>query len=92
MLKIMTIPLNGNKYVIWAKSISLCLYNKSKLGYVLEKIERPESHSYKEWETNDRIVMSWLLNSMEPAIAMSFLFLDSMKEIWDSLVDIYGEG
>ncbi|CAN6459508.1 unnamed protein product [Victoria cruziana] len=36
--------------------------------------------------------MSWLSNSMEPAIAEGVLFLDSAKEIWDSLVEIYGGG
>ncbi|CAN6459980.1 unnamed protein product [Victoria cruziana] len=35
--------------------------------------------------------MSWLLNSMESSIAEGFLFLDSTKEIWEAVSEIYGE-
>lgn len=35
--------------------------------------------------------MSSLLNSMEPEIAEGFLFLDSAKEIWDFVNEIYRE-
>lgn len=35
--------------------------------------------------------MSWLLNSMESTIAEGFLFIDSVKEVWDAAVEIYGE-
>lgn len=92
-LKITTVPLNDNNYTVWVKSASLFLCGKSKFGYVTGKIERPKvtDPAYDAWETNDKIVMSWILNSMELAIAEGVLFFDSAKEIWDSLVEIYGE-
>lgn len=86
-----TIPLNGNNYTIWAKSVSLYICRKGKLGYIDGKIPKPNLSviTYTDWEINDRIVMWWLLNSMSPKIAESFLFLDSTKEIWDSVSEIY---
>lgn len=60
-------PLNGNNYDIWPKSASLFLCGKSKAGYVTGKIVRPEKTdpAYHERETNDRIVMFWVLNFMD---------------------------
>lgn len=34
--------------------------------------------------------MSWLLNSLEPTVAEGFLFLDSVREIWKSIAEMYG--
>lgn len=77
-------PTKWRNYTIWAKSTSLFLYSKSKLGFVIGKIPRPDKFdlSYDEWEANDRIVMSWLFNSMNLVIAEGFVFLDLMKKIW----------
>lgn len=88
--QITTVLLNGGNYTLWAKSTSLFLYGKFKLGFVMGKVVRPEKFdpTYDEWEANDRIVMFWLLNSMDPVIAEGFLFLNSIKKIWDSLADI----
>lgn len=56
-------------------------------------MQRPEESdaAFGEWELNDRMVMSWLLNSMEPSIAEGFLFLDFAREIWESAMEIYRE-
>jgi hypothetical protein len=35
--------------------------------------------------------MGWLLNSIEPHIADSFLLQETAKEVWDSLKELYGE-
>ncbi|CAN6459804.1 unnamed protein product [Victoria cruziana] len=92
-LKITTVPLNGTNYLVWSKSASLYLCGRGKAGYVNGKVCRPEEseEAYADWELNDRMVMSWLLNSMEPMIAEGFLFLDSAKEIWEAAAEIYGE-
>ncbi|KAF3776025.1 TMV resistance protein [Nymphaea thermarum] len=50
-----------------------------------------EDPNYVECEANDRIIMSWILNSMEQKIVEGFLFLYSAKELWDSLAEIYSE-
>lgn len=46
----------------------------------------------EEWEANNKIVMSWLLNLMDPSITEGFLFLNMAKEVWDALEEIYKEG
>lgn len=61
----------------------LLLYEKSKIRYINGLIRAPNraNPNYEEWEDNDRIIMSWLVNSMEPSITKNWLFLNSSKEI-----------
>lgn len=47
--------------------------------------------TFNEWELNNRMVVSWLLNSMEPSFIEGLLFLDSIKEIWNLAAKIYEE-
>lgn len=56
-----------------------------------ENIQRQENTNseFSEWELNDRTIMSWLLNSMEPSIVEGFMFLVFVQEIWESIVEIY---
>ncbi|CAN6444480.1 unnamed protein product [Victoria cruziana] len=92
-LKITTVPLNGTNYLVWSKSASMYLCGRGKAGYVNGKVCRPEEseEAYVDWELNDQMVMSWLLNSMEPMVAEGFLFLDSAKGIWETETEIYDE-
>lgn len=70
-------------YIIWAKSASLYLCEKGKMGYKDGRIYKPDvsNNAYNEWEINNKNVMSWQLNSMNPEIIEEFTFLDSVKEI-----------
>jgi gag-polypeptide of LTR copia-type len=43
-----------------------------------------------EWVANDLCVMSWIFNSMEPAIYNIFAYSNTSKELWDSLFEMYG--
>ncbi|KAF3789166.1 hypothetical protein EJ110_NYTH09777 [Nymphaea thermarum] len=40
-IKITTSSLNGSNYIVWAKSASLYLCGKSKIGYINGKIKAP---------------------------------------------------
>jgi hypothetical protein len=78
--KITHIILNGTNYLPWVHTATIGLGDISKLEYVTGELPKSESvnpnfpsaqekKALKEWRTNDLLVTSWLLNSMEPAIA-----------------------
>lgn len=68
--------------------MKLYLAGKKKLGYVTGTIVEPPhtDPSVGEWEAEHPLVMSWLLNSMEPTLSDGLLFANTAKEIWDSVV------
>jgi len=37
------------------------------------------------------MVVSWLLNSMVPDLSKAFLYVNSAQELWDELLERFGE-
>lgn len=101
--KLTTIVLNGNKnYIPWSRSVTIGLSGRGKLQYVTGTKEKPkptdpqkqteaETIKIEEWQTADHMVMSWLLNTMEPQIANMFMYYSSSKEVWDKAKKLYGQ-
>lgn len=75
--KLTTIILNGNKnYIPWSRSVTIGLGSKGKLHFVTGTKERPkpdkpneataaETAQIEEWDTNDQMIMSLLLSTMD---------------------------
>ncbi|KAI5327436.1 hypothetical protein L3X38_026832 [Prunus dulcis] len=82
-MKLSSILLNGLNYVAWSRAVTLSLGGKAKLGHINGKAKQPKSNDPKfdDWEATNRMVMSWLINSMEPAIVEIFTFSESAKEL-----------
>ncbi|RVW76072.1 hypothetical protein CK203_049183 [Vitis vinifera] len=41
---------------------------------------------FKEWKTENNMVISWLINSMNNDIGENFLLYETAKEIWDAAI------
>jgi hypothetical protein len=69
------IKLDGvGSYLSWSRRGMLILRTKSMEGYVLGKVLEPkekEEQEWKRWNATDSLVLTWLLNSLTPAIAAS---------------------
>jgi hypothetical protein len=91
------IKLDGvGNYLSWSRRAMLILRTKSVKGYVLGKVLEPEEkegHEWKKWNATDSLVLTWLLNSLTPAIAASVEALSTSTEVWDDLSKMYsGKG
>ncbi|XP_078160139.1 uncharacterized protein LOC144555617 [Carex rostrata] len=101
--KITTITLTGNKdYIPWSRSIQIALSGRGKLGFIDGTIKKPkpakqnepneeEKAKIAEWQTTDHLVMSMLINTMEPQIARLCMLLSSSKAVWDKVKRLYGQ-
>nr|GMD69793.1 Retrovirus-related Pol polyprotein from transposon RE1 [Ipomoea batatas] len=56
-------------------------------GEVLKPAETDAT--YRQWKSENHMVMSWLINSMLPGIGENFLLYHTAKEIWDGARDTY---
>ncbi|XP_031489855.1 uncharacterized protein LOC116257354 [Nymphaea colorata] len=92
-LKITSILLNHTNYLSWAKAARLFLSGRCKVGYITGRISPPPKNdsNYEVWESENDMVMAWLMNSMEPHISSLFLYKETAKEIWDTLKEMYSE-
>jgi gag-polypeptide of LTR copia-type len=91
--KITHILLNGTNYFSWVHTVTIGLGGRSKLEYVTGKLSKSEpvnsnfptaqeKKTLKEWRTDDLLVTSRLLNSIEPAIADNCMCARSAQGIW----------
>ena len=64
---------------------------KDKDEYLTEGITKPakEDAGYRKWKTENNLVMSWLLNSMNNDISENFLLFEMAKEIWDAAKETF---
>lgn len=91
-MKLSSILLNGLNYVAWSRAVILSLGGKPKLGHINRKVKQPkfDDPKFDDWEATNRMVMSWLINCMEPEIAEIFTFYESAKELLDCVKLLYG--
>ncbi|GAV58400.1 UBN2_3 domain-containing protein [Cephalotus follicularis] len=84
---------NGNFFLRWSQSVLLVIQGKGKIEYITGKVQQPDVNDpiYENWELNNSIVMTWLINSMELHISHTYLFLRTAKAIWDVVNKNYSD-
>ena len=69
----------------------LVIKGRGKVGHLTRVILPPSeiALNYGAWEAENSIVMAWLINSMEPSIGRTYLFRETVKEIWETAQEVY---
>ncbi|XP_076946787.1 uncharacterized protein LOC143618460 [Bidens hawaiensis] len=52
----------------------------------------PSNEKYEQWEQDDLVVFSWLIQNIEPALASNLTEFPTTKALWDALVVTYNSG
>ncbi|KAJ0927704.1 putative RNA-directed DNA polymerase [Helianthus annuus] len=88
------LKLNSQNYPLWARMIRVAIGGKSKtlLKHLTESPPEPSDDKYEQWEQNDLIVFSWLIQNIEPALASNLTEFPTSKSLWDALVVTYSSG
>lgn len=50
---------------------------------------KEDDATYRVWDTENYMVMTWLINSMEAKIGQTYLFLPTAQELQDTVQDTY---
>ena len=90
-----TQPLLGMRnYHSWSWAMVLALTAKKKIGFVNDKISKPEDDSplYEDWESCNTMVLSWLINSMHVDVSSSIMYYETAREMWLELKHLYSQG
>ena len=64
---------------------------KGKIGHLDGMVKMPERSDllFNKWEEENFMIMSWLVNSMQPKISRAYLFLKKTSDIWKIAKEIY---
>ncbi|WVZ26235.1 hypothetical protein V8G54_004779 [Vigna mungo] len=81
--------LTGSNYPSWSRTIRMTPISKNQMGFLNGVIAQPVAIDPLRipWERCNTLIMSWLLNSLSPSIAQSFIYFESVVAIWDDLRD-----
>nr|GFB80164.1 putative Gag-polypeptide of LTR copia-type [Tanacetum cinerariifolium] len=65
------LKLNNQNYALWTQMIQVVIGGKSKalLSHLTSDPPSQDNESYEQWEQEDLIVFSWLIQNIEPTIA-----------------------
>lgn len=67
---LVTVLLNDTNYLTWSRSVKRALVAKNNLGFVNGEVTEPkEEPAQSKWRRVDKMVNSWIINSMTKEIA-----------------------
>ncbi|GAU50785.1 hypothetical protein TSUD_192210 [Trifolium subterraneum] len=87
--------LDGSNYHSWARSMRRALGAKLKFEFIDGSIPMPVDAfdpSFRAWNRCNMMIHSWLLNSVEPSIARSIVFMDNASDVWLDLKERFSQG
>ncbi|KAL2235904.1 UNVERIFIED_CONTAM: hypothetical protein Sindi_1322600 [Sesamum indicum] len=92
-MSLVFVPLDGNNYFFWVKSIKFALGAKQKVGFIDGTCQKPthDKTEIEQWQRTDCMVVSWILNSISKDIAEAFLYTTSAMDLWLELESRFGE-
>lgn len=90
-LKITFVTFDGSNYLSSSNAMDIALCGRGRIGFLDGSIPASDSVAadYAEWRMNDRLVMSWLINSIDIKLHSLFNFSVSSKDLWDSIKELY---
>ncbi|KAJ8749583.1 hypothetical protein K2173_026232 [Erythroxylum novogranatense] len=83
-LQISPVKFDGTNYLTWSRSCLLFIKARGLQVYITDDSKRLDVNTsdYNQWESENSLVMSWLINSIKPEIARTYLLLDTATKIW----------
>lgn len=80
------VRLRNNNYDEWARSVRLALLARQKYGFVDGTIMEPKApFTTEDWLIIHSMLVSWLMNTIDPEVKSTISFYDDTKLLWDEL-------
>ncbi|KAI5388470.1 hypothetical protein KIW84_074238 [Lathyrus oleraceus] len=85
--------IGGNDQDGSSYSLKLVLDSKGKLGFLTraEAELEIEDSRYKQWKSENSLIIVWLVSSIETGIGKPYMFLPSAKDVWEAIKETYSD-
>ena len=82
-LQITIRKLNRKNYFEWSQFVRLVIDEKGKLRYLNGEVTPPAINDpkYRQWRLENSMVTAWLINSMDPIIEKTFMYLNTTCDV-----------
>jgi hypothetical protein len=81
------VQLKGENYDEWARALKIALRARKNFGFVDGFIERPdeESPDLEDWWTNNSLLVSWIMNTIEPSLRLTMSHMEVAQDLWEDI-------
>ncbi|TXG48854.1 hypothetical protein EZV62_024729 [Acer yangbiense] len=92
-VRITNIKLNGDNFICLSLSVKMYIRGHGKIGYLTSEKAEPDAKdsAHATWDTENSMVMAWLVNAMEEDISLNYLGYSNAKDMWDNLNQMYSD-
>ena len=92
-LQITLHKLNGKNFLHWSQSVSLFLCGKGRLSFLTGEstAPSPDDPSFRQWDAENSMVLTWLINSMEIDIGKTYMFYPTAASLWTAIQETYSD-
>ncbi|XP_042018995.1 uncharacterized protein LOC121766824 [Salvia splendens] len=77
--------LNGKNYPLWSRLVKVKKGGRGAYSYIKNDPPEPRSEGFDEWEENDLVVFSWIVENIEDDTIADFAHHQTAEALWDSL-------
>ncbi|GAU43467.1 hypothetical protein TSUD_141050 [Trifolium subterraneum] len=81
------VQLKGENYDEWSKAMRTSLRARRKWGFVEGSIPQPtkDSSEMEDWWTVQSMLVSWILNTVEPSLRSTISYQENAKDLWEDI-------
>ncbi|GJW63852.1 retrovirus-related pol polyprotein from transposon TNT 1-94 [Tanacetum coccineum] len=81
------VELKGENYDEWARSLRTALRARKKFGFVDGTIKQPDDKSpdLEDWWTNNSLIVSWIMNTIEPLLRSTISHIKVAEDLWKDI-------
>ncbi|CAN1346335.1 Retrovirus-related Pol polyprotein from transposon RE1 [Linum perenne] len=86
--------LTETNYSSWCRAMTMALGTKNKIQFLDGTIVKPLSTNLLAplWDRNNKLLLGWILKSVSPTIARSFMWYNLDIEVWIALRERFSRG
>ena len=81
----------GRNLYHWRRFVERVLRPRKLDGHLINSRPKDTDAHYLRWLDEEDVIFTWLLDSMKPEVSERFIDLDSVKDVWDTVIKLYSK-
>lgn len=83
--------LDCRNFLQWFQLVKTLLKGQGKSSHLSANPPAANDPNFNTWDVGDSRIMSWLWSLMQPEISKNFMFLNTVREVWETMQPTYSQ-
>lgn len=84
--------LNQSNFLIWSRMMHIALGARDRLNHITDDPPPKTDPDQKNWTQKDALVISWIIDNINPDLVRQFLDYPTARELWKGLERTFSSG